>query len=939
MNRILFILILIFGCSVPVNKKSYNFKKDIDLDNIPIEHKIAQMIMIRSDGKFYNDEFWRKKHIENLISNYKIGGLITFSGSVHGTYNNLKAFQKKSDIPLLVAADYERGLGTFIEGTLFPSNMAIAATGDTALAYKQGYITAIEAKNIGVNMILAPVLDINNNSNNPIINFRSYGDKPQTVIKYSIPFINGVQAQGLIACGKHYPGHGNTATDSHTSLPIINISKDELFNNELVPFKHACENGIKSIMIGHIVIPSIDKGVPATFSKKVTKEILYDKWKYKGLIITDALEMGALTSSTWDKESAIRSIEAGADIILLPLDGTRAIKSIINAVEEGRISKERIDKSFKKIIKYKKELGLLEDYQMKTWNDVEKNIGISKHTKVASEIAQKSITLVKNQNNAIPFIPYKHKKVTHLLLSTDSDLRSRMKPFVRDIDYIHGNVNKVYVNDPLTELGMKDIINKVKNSDYIIISMLIRISMDKGISTIDNTHSKLLEKIKKLNKPMVGISFGSPYLPSYEYFDAYMCTYGYGSISLKAATDALFGRKDIEGILPVTLNNQFMQGHGIKLKKNDKIFKTSINMDLSDPIKVINDAISQNVFPGAQIFISKGDNILLNKGFGKLSYELSSSDVTTNTIYDVASLTKVLSATPVAMKLYQSKKLGLDYKIGDFYTEYKVQDKMNISVRHLLTHSSGLDSYIEYYKINPSITKNEIIEDILKQPLKYDADTKMVYSDLGMILLTNIIEKISGSRLDKLSSRYFYRPLGMKNTFFNPKNKIKNSSLKNIAPTENDTYFRNKMLQGEVHDENAFLLGGVSGHAGLFSTAYDIGIFSKMLVNEGVLLGKRFLKKNVIKKFTKRINIPNGSDRTIGWDTPSQNGKSSAGDYFSKESYGHLGFTGTSLWIDPDKKIIVVLLTNRVHPNRDNSKEMYAVRRNFHNSLMNIIKD
>ena len=941
MNKIFLILIFIFGCSVPKNDKIYNSKKNLDLNNIPIEHKIAQMIMIRSDGKFYNDEFWRKKHIENLITNYKIGGLITFSGSVHGTYNNLKSFQEKSDIPLFVAADYERGLGTFLEGTLFPSNMALAATGDTALAYKQGKITAIEANNIGVNMILAPVLDINNNSDNPIINFRSYGDTPETVMKYSIPFIKGIQDQGLIACGKHYPGHGNTATDSHTSLPIINITKNELFNNELVPFKHACQNNIKSIMIGHIVIPSIDEGLPATFSKKVTKEILYNDWNYNGLIITDALEMGALTSSTWDKESAIKSIEAGADIILLPLDGVRAIKSIINAVDEGRISHERIDQSFKKIIKYKKELGLLDDYKVKTWNDVEKNVSISKHTKVASKIAQKSITLVKNQNNVIPFIPYKYKKVTHLLLSTDSDLRTRMKPFVRDIDYIHGNVNKVYVNDPLTELGMKDIINKVENSDYIVVSMLIRISMDKGISTIDNTHSILLEKIKKLNKPVVGISFGSPYLPSYKYFDAYMCTYGYGSISLKAATDALFGRKDIEGKLPITLDNQFHQGHGIELKKKDKIFNNSINqsIDLSEPIKIIDNAISKNIFPGAQIFISKGDQILLNKGFGKLTYEPNSLDVTTSTIYDVASLTKVLSATPVAMKLYQSKKLGLDYKISDFYEEYNVNNKEKITVRHLLTHTSGLDSYVEYYKTNPELTKDGIIKDILNQPLRYDVDTKMVYSDLGMILLTDIIEKISGSKLDKLSSRYFYRPLGMKNTLFNPKNKMKNSSLNNIAPTENDTYFRNKILKGEVHDENAFLLGGVSGHAGLFSTAYDIGVFSKMLVNQGVLLGRRYLKKNVIKKFTKRINIPSGSDRTIGWDTPSQNGKSSAGDYFSKNSYGHLGFTGTSLWIDPDEKIIVVLLTNRVHPNRDNSKEMYLLRRDFHNSLMNIIKD
>ena len=229
-------------------------------------------------------------------------------------------------------------------------------------------------------------------------------------------------------------------------------------------------------------------------------------------------------------------------------------------------------------------------------------------------------------------------------------------------------------------------------------------------------------------------------------------------------------------------------------------------------------------------------------------------------------------------------------------------------------------------------SRDKIINYIVNEELQYAPGEKVIYSDLGMILLFDIIEKVTNTSFPKLSTRYFYSPLKMKSTFFNPSSNFK---LK-IAPTEDDKNFRNRMLQGEVHDENAYLLGGVSGHAGLFSTAEDIGNFSKLFINRGVFLGRRYLKKSIINKFTKRVNYPPNSDRTIGWDTPSRKGDSSAGDYFSHSTFGHLGFTGTSLWIDPENEIIVVLLTNRVHPTREN-KGIYKTRRAFHNLLAKIL--
>jgi len=899
--------------------------------NISLKDKISQMIMIRMDGNFHNNESWKKKDIEYFIKKYKIGGLITFTGNIHGTFENIKYFQSISETPLFIASDYERGLGVFINGTLFPSNMAIAATGDTTYSYLQGKITAIEAKSIGVNFILAPVLDINNNKNNPIINFRSYGDNPELVSKYGISFIEGVQDQGLIACAKHYPGHGNTNTDSHTRLPIIDISKKELYDNELYPFKKAVLSGVKSIMTGHIVIPSIDQdNIPATFSKKIVNDVLIEDWNYNGLIITDALEMGALTSNVWHGESAIKAIEAGADILLLPLNATSAIESIYKAVQNGRISLDRINYSYNKIIKQKKEMGLFTP-PYNDWSDVEDKVASLENRKIANKIAEKSITLVKNNKNIIPFKPSNYKKVTHLLLSTDNDLRQRLKPFARDIRYIHGNVNEVYVNDKLTSLGKQDILNKIKGSELIIVSMLIRISMDKGLSTIDNSHNELLSDLESLNIPVVGISFGSPYLPDYNYLDAYLCSYGYGSVSLNASTDALFGRKDISGELPINLNDIYKVGHGLKVKKNYKIFDSQLNIDLDESFDIIYAAISDTIFPGAQLFVSKGNKILINKSFGKYTYEEDSKIITNKSIYDVASLTKVLSTTPVAMKLIQKKLLSLDFYLSDFYPEFNIGNKQKITARHLLTHSSGLPPYVEYYKIDSVETKSDIINNIVNLDLEYEPDEKMIYSDLGMILLYDIIEKVSNSSLDKLSDKYFYKPFNMSNTYFNPINKDI------VVPTEYDNHYRMKLIKGEVHDENAYILNGVSGHAGLFSNATDIGIFSKFFLNEGVLFGRRYLKKDLIRIFTSKKKNPVHSDRALGWDTPSKKG-SSSGDYFSTGSYGHLGFTGTSLWIDPNEEIIIVFLTNRVYPTRNN-KGIYNIRRELHNSIMTNIKE
>ena len=917
-----------FSHNIVTKVGPYGWKK------LDLKKKIAQLIMVRINGKFYNSESYYKRNLKKWISEDGVGGIISFSGSIHGTYYNIKDFQTWAKVPLLVASDLERGLGQMMSGgTLFPSNMAIAATGDSSLAYKQGQITAKEALSMGIHVIFAPVMDINNNPDNPIINFRSYSDDPEMVSVFGSSFIKGIQDAGAVACAKHYPGHGNTSTDSHTSLPMILGTKEELDKMELYPFKKAIDADVGMIMVGHISMPGLDpSGTPSSQSKIISSDLLKGELGFQNIVVTDALEMGGITKISSAGEACVRAIESGADIVLLPLDVEFAINAIYDAVINGRISEEKINKSVEKIWNKKYELGILKN-SIVEWKKVEDNIGLSENKKIAQYIANKSITLVKNEKKLLPLKASKLKKITHLILTTDDDANDFLKTFHKDLRRTHRNVKKMLVNEELSNNRINSIIEDLKGSSVVVISMLIRIRMDKGESTIHESHARLLEKLKEEKIPTVGVSFGSPYLPSYDPLDAYLCAYGYGSISIKAAANALWGRSNIEGKLPITLSEKYKRGHGIQVEKRRFSFdfnKDSYNLKLAWDI--INQGISSKIFPGAQILVVKDNKLISQKSFGKLSYDENSRAVNNSTIYDIASITKVLSVTPIAMKLIDQRKLSLEHTLEQYYPSLYGKPNGKITIKHLLTHSSGLKPFIEFYKQDPNMQKEQMLNNIFSSSLDFNPGDKQQYSDLGIIILMDIVEKVSHSSLDDLCERWVFDAIGMKNTSYNPSDLIKD----NIAPTEVDDYFRNRVLLGEVHDENAWVMGGVSGHAGIFSTSKDIAIMMQMLNNGGIWLGRRYFNSASIDQFTERQDQYFETDRALGFDKPSTSGKSSAGDYLSDNSFGHLGFTGTSVWSDPDSDIIIVLLTNRVHPSRDRGG-IYKVRRDFHNEVSSLL--
>ena len=905
------------------------------LEKMNLKDKIGQMIMVRVRSDYYASDNYSKKQIDNWIKNNKVGGLITFdgNGNVHGMYNNHKYFQEISDIPLFIASDLERGAGQQMSGaTLFPSNMAIAATNDSYNAYLQGEITAKEAKALGIHMIFAPVLDVNNNPKNPIINLRAYSDKSEIVSDFGLQFIKGVQDQGLYACPKHFPGHGNTSIDSHSYLPIINTTITELNDIELKPFKSAVKNNVKMIMMAHIAMPALDASKkPASHSYKITTELLKKEWGFDGLIITDGMEMRGITNQAWSGEAAIRAIEAGSDIILLPLDVERTIESIYSAVLSGRIDEQRINFSVNKILSSKKELSLFSDtLNFKYMSSI---VGNKDHLVTASKIASSSITLVKDDKNHIPIKPEKIKKMAHLILTDDDNSVNALKTIKSNISYTHGNTTNISVNYELSDILIDDLINRLNKFDKIIVSTLVKISsMNKGKSTLNPTHLKLIKKMSSNNLPFIVVSYGSPYLNDYSFIDTYICSYGYGSVSQTAVGHAIFGRKKITGILPIDLNSNYKRGAGITINRSSTIFNYNDTYDLSSSWKIINNAINNKLFPGAQILVIKDSEILAEKFFGYQTYDSNSIKIDSSTIYDVASLTKVMVTTPVIMKLIKKKYLHLNHEIYQFYPEFRGKLKDKVTIRHLLTHSSGLKPFEQYF-LNDNIKGyDDVLNDIIKnQILLFEPGSEFKYSDLGMILLMGIAEKVTGRNFSDLAQSWVFNPIAMKNTYYNPPKKLYDM----IPPTEIDEVYRNQLIKGVVHDENTHLMGGVSGHAGIFSNIYDLANYSQTMINLGIYNGSRVFSKSSIKKMVRKQNLPSGSDYALGWDTPSLKG-SSAGDYFSNNSYGHLGFTGTSVWIDPNNKITIILLTNRTYPSRDNAG-MYKLRRDFHNEVMKSI--
>lgn len=914
------------------------------LKQMTVEEKVGQLLFTTVHGSFTSSDAAAYAQIMSDVEQLHVGGFINVTQSsplgylksqVYPTAVLNNQLQAKSKLPLLIGADFERGTAMRLdEGTSFPTAMALAAAGNPKDAYTLGKITALEARAAGIQWIYAPDADVNSNPGNPIINTRSFGEDPQRVAEFVTQFIRGVQENGGIATAKHFPGHGDTTADSHIDLPVVHSNREHLEKIELVPFRAAIAADVGSVMTGHLNVPALepDPSTPATLSTHILTDLLRRQLGFEGLIVTDAMDMGGITVRYAPGNAAVRAVLAGADALLMPPVPNAAYEALLAAVQSGQISRERLDASVRRILQAKARLGL----QKNRFVDVaalNSNFGSVAWQVDSQEISDRGITLLRDTPHRLPLDGTKPTRALLVCLYADpepypgEDLERELRQRFDSLITLRADTK--FAKAENLKLPSPD------SYDVAILSLFVRVSDRKGDVDVPADQFPLIQKIFQNGKPVISVGMGSPYLiERFPQSETWLSVFGISDVAQISVARALFGEIPIRGKLPVTIPGvNLPAGSGLQVPANPMTLQPMeirTEAQLQPAFDVIEKAIADKAFPGATLAVGYRGKVSVH-AFGNLSYDTKSPVVNADTVYDIASLTKVVVTTTLVEKMIEgdfSSPLNLDAPIERYLPEWPTgpqpEWRHKVTVRHLMTHTSGLPPFKEYWRTSTS--KQETLRRIFAEPLEYEPGTKVVYSDLGIILMAEILQRLTGKPLDQLANEYIFGPLAMKHSLYNPPKDI----WPEIAPTEFDSQLRHRLLQGEVHDANAYAIGGVSGHAGVFSTAPDLAAFCQMLLNGGVYAHKRILRRATIAEFTAPQPLANKT-RTLGWVVPTEG--SSSGHYFSSHSYGHTGFTGTTIWIDPDRQLFVVLLTNRVHPTRENHK-IAEVRPAVHDAIL-----
>ena len=910
------------------------------LKKMTLDEKIGQLFAVWCYGGFLSAESLEYKDLLRDVEEKHIGSFaIQTQGSplgiersqVYPTAVLVNTLQSHAKVPLLIAADFERGTSMRIdEGASFPHSMAVAATGRPEDAYTVGKITALEAKAAGVPWIFAPDADVNSNPANPIINTRSFGEDPARVSEFVTAFVRGVEENGGLATAKHFPGHGDTSTDSHLDLPTVTSDRAHLDSVELAPFRAAIAAGASTIMTGHLAVPALDPDpdVPATMSPKIMTDLLRHQMGFEGLVVTDALDMGGVTVRYPPGEVAVRSILAGADVLLVPPVLDAALEAVRDAVASGRIPMSRVDEAVTRVLRAKAKLGL-DKSKLVDLDALPRNFDRPEFARAALDIADRGVTLLRDDQHILPLDATKPMRVLLVAASGDNDaypaedLENEIRRRVDSLASVRMDTR--FVRAETAKLPSPD------TYDVAIAAIFVRVADRKGSVGLPDDEAAVIDRLLAAGKPAIVACFGSPYL--IERFPAaktWVAAFSTVDVAQRAFGRALFGQVSIGGRLPVNVPGVASLGAGLDLPANPMKLRaadTPTNAKLKAVYDLLDRAVADHAFPGGVLAVGLRGEIQIH-AFGRQTYDATSPAVTADTIYDAASLTKaVVTTTLVAMQV-EAGRIALDLPVARYVPEWNAgrnpEWRRSVTVRHLLTHSSGLPAHKDYFLTIHS--EREAIANICNEPLEYEPGSKTVYSDLGFILLGEILERVTGKTLDQLARERIFAPLGMTNSLFNPPKAL----VSRIAPTENDATYRKHLLRGEVHDENAFAMGGVAGHAGMFATAPDLAAFCQMLLNGGSYAHQRLLTRATLAQFTAPQTLA-ANTRALGWMVPTAD--STSGRYFSAHSFGHLGFTGTSIWIDPDRQLFVILLTNRVYPTRANDK-IAAVRPAVHDAVI-----
>jgi len=920
-----------------------------------VDDKIGQVIMVMAAG---DNTQANKARLKKYVEEQRIGGIIFSKSDPVSQAELTNLCQQSARIPLIVALDGEWGLSMRLDNTVrYPRNMMIGAIQDDSLVYYYGLEVARQCHQMGIHVNFAPSMDVNSNPDNPVIGTRSFGENPEKVARLGILYSKGLEDGGVMAVAKHFPGHGDTSTDSHKVLPLLNHNRERLNNVELFPFKEYIEAGLSGMMIAHLNIPVLDKsGLPSSLSKPVVTDLLKKEMGFSGLVFTDGLAMKGVST---EPNMSIKALLAGNDILVGPINPIKEFDAMKATIKADSTLLMMLDERCRKILTYKYILNVNNTEQVNTKN-LYSRLNTSYGEWLARKLNQKSITLLRNEESIIPIKNLDKRKIAAVSIGASSS------------NAFHQTL-KLYGDITCFDVADSDALARLKPSLSGYNTIILSVHSNKAYN------NDIIQGVLK-EKNAILVFFSTPYrLSSYattiRKSDAVVMAYENSPFAQEYAAQAIFGGNDIEGKLPVAVGHLFSEGQGIETKKIRLAYNLPEDVGIATErlrgIKeIVDEGISKNAFPGCQILVAKDGVVIYNRSFGTFEYN-GNKAVENSNIYDIASMTKATATIPALMKLYDEKKIALQTPLSKYVAALKGTDKSGITVKEALLHETGLTSFIPYYM--PSIDKNsysgrlfsnrgggvynvhldnstwartdykfrsnlisaksgpgfelQIAEGLYVSPIYKDSIIALIaqsklrprkdyrYSCLNFMLLKEAIEVEAKTDLNTFVQNNFFRKLGSTTTTYNPLTKFDKSE---IVPTERDAFLRKQLLQGYVHDEGAAFLGGISGNAGLFSNANDLAKLYQMWLNMGEYGGERLLSKETCRLFTTTKSAK--SRRGLGFDKPDirNNKLSPCSPQTPVNTYGHTGFTGTCFWVDPDNKLIYIFLSNRIYDKRTN---------------------
>lgn len=899
-----------------------------------------------------------KSIIKDLIQTEKMGGILFNKGSIDDYATMTNYAQSISDIPVLMTLDGEWGLSMRIPETpRFPYNMGLGAINDKKLLYEYGKEVARECKEIGLHVNFAPVLDVNSNPANPVIGYRSFGEDPNRVTELGIAYSQGLEDGGVLSVCKHFPGHGDTSVDSHEALPSVNHDIETLKSTDLKPFKQYITSGLSGIMVGHLSIPALDpQNKPASLSKTIISDFLCHEMGFKGLIFTDALGMKGANSTI---NNCISALIAGADILLAPANPSKDLDAVISAIKSGKISKEDIEFKCKKLLSYKYALGLNKLMPIRP-DSIISRLNSPSADAINRKLASASTTIIFNKTNLLPIKNLANKKIALINIGNDDDntFTSFCAKYAK-LNTFSGS-----------EIISPNILGKIKEHDIVIVGIFNHKAISKQI----------FSQLKSIPN-LIPVFFINPYEmaefgENLKNLNTLVIAYDNTRYTREYGAQAIFGGIDVTGTLPVNLKNIATIGTGVITHKTRLGYTSPLAIGINPEIEsnidsIINLGINTKAFPGCQLIVAKDGNVILDKSYGTLDFH-SGINVTSETIYDLASVSKATGTLPGIMKAFDNGLFNLNSKASKHIPQLQSEDKKDITIKELLYHESGMPASVNMFNImidstsyngkliqsKPDSTHTIKIEfkayghkdaklrnDILAKNATQDypiaaadgiyvgqttidtimsriynikiRDTKRYnYSCLNFCLLMNLEENITKRPHNEWVDETIYAPLGAYHTGYRP---LEKWDKKQIAPTEFDSFLRQQTVWGYVHDETANFSGGVQGNAGLFSNANDLAKLCQMWLNGGTYGGERILSKKTVELFTTSKSPT--CRRGLGFDKPDKQDekKSPTCKEASAATYGHVGFTGTCFWVDPEENLIYIFLCNRVNPTRNNA--------------------